>query len=54
MLPGVTYETFRAVLADDEPGVPDGAYGDAIVSFVRVTTLVLEQLDVYAKQKYRS
>jgi hypothetical protein len=52
MVPGLTYEGFRAVLADEEPGVPHGAYGDVIVSYIRVTTLVLQQLEIYAKQKY--
>ncbi len=52
MAPNVTYETFNSVLADEEPGVPDGAYGDAILSYIRVTMLVLQQLEIYTKRKY--
>jgi hypothetical protein len=52
LTPKPGYDTFRCVLADDEPGVPDGAYGDAIVSFTRVTTIFLEFVGMYADQKY--
>lgn len=52
MAPNPGYDTFRCVLDDDEPGVPDGAYGDALISFIRVTLLFLEIVGIYADQKY--
>jgi len=52
LAPHPGYETFRCVLNDNEPGVPDGAYGDALISFIRATLLFLELIEMYAKQKY--
>jgi len=52
LAPHPGYETFRCVLNDDEPGVPDGAYGDALISFIRTTLLFLEIVEKYAKQKH--
>jgi len=51
LLAGGGYENFTCMLAQPEPAVPDGAYGDAITSFIRITMVTLEQLDVYAKHK---
>jgi hypothetical protein len=52
LAPHPGYKTFHCILNDNEPGVPDGAYGDALTSFIRATLLFLELIEMYAKQKY--
>jgi hypothetical protein len=54
LAPHPGYEAFHCMLNDDEPGVPDGAYGDALISFIRATLLFLELVEIYAEQKYNA
>ncbi len=53
LAPGMKYEDFKCVLEDEEAGVPETAYQDAVISFVRITTIFLDLVDLYIEQKYR-
>jgi hypothetical protein len=51
LAPGMEPKEFKCILQDEESDVPDWAYSDAIISFVKVTNLFLEVVTHYTEQK---